>query len=198
MRQAWLAALSVLVVSSFICRAARAQPEPAGEPEVQLQGSNVAPPRAVAGPVVTLNAGSSKARLQVFGQMHLWVDVCAPPCRVPVAATGTYRVGGNSIRPSDPFTMPRPSGPVLIDAQLGSTVKRGVGIGLIIGGIANAALGALYYSEAGKFASSTDSNMGGLSKGFYQAVGISGIITGVVLVAIGVPLAMSSTSVEVR
>ena len=37
-----------------------------------------------------------------------------------------------------------------------------------------------------------------MGKDFYQAVGIATIITGVILVAVGIPLAASSTSVEVR
>jgi hypothetical protein len=37
-----------------------------------------------------------------------------------------------------------------------------------------------------------------MSTGYFQAVGIVGIITGVILLGVGIPLAMSSTSVEVR
>jgi hypothetical protein len=193
---------------------ARAQDAaPPGEPDVQLQGNDVAPapaPRTESepplgliapppGPTVMLRAASPKARLQMLDQQLQWRDVCAPPCRTYVSRVGTYRVGGATIRPSEPFNMPRSSGSVQIDAQLGSSVKRGVGIGLIIGGIANAAFGALYYSQADSLASSSSSSSSmPMGKDFYQAVGIVGIITGVIVVAIGIPLAMSSTSVEVR
>jgi hypothetical protein len=37
-----------------------------------------------------------------------------------------------------------------------------------------------------------------MTKGGFQAVGIVCIVTGVILLAIGIPLSMSSTSVEVR
>jgi len=187
---------------------------PAGEPEVQLQGNDVAPspPPQIEerqppigliappiGPEVTLRAASPKARLQILGQQLQWRDVCAPPCRTAVPANGTYRVGGATIRPSESFNLPRRSGPVLIEAELGSSVKRGVGIGLIIGGIANAAFGALYYSQADSLANSSwSSSTMQMGKDFYQAVGIATIITGVILVAVGIPLAASSTSVEVR
>ena len=95
------------------------------------------------------------------------------------------------------FTMPRASGPVLISAETGSNVKHWVGVGMIAAGVANAAFGALYYSEASSLASSS-SNTAGNTKSFYQGVGIATIVIGVVLAGIGIPLAMSSTSVEVR
>jgi hypothetical protein len=211
-------ALSVLVVVGMSgmlhAPAARAQDAARpGEPEVQLQGNDVAPapaPRTEPepplgmiapppGPTVVLHAASPKARLQMLDQQLQWRDVCAPPCRTYVSKVGTYRVGGATIRPSEPFRMPRDSGEVRIDAQLGSSVKRGVGIGLIIGGIADAAFSALYYSQADSLArSSSSSNTMQMGKDFYQAIGIVGIISGIILVGIGIPLAASSTSVEVQ
>jgi hypothetical protein len=44
----------------------------------------------------------------------------------------------------------------------------------------------------------SSSNTTGMTKGYFQAVGIVGIVTGVILLAIGIPLSLSSTSVEVR
>src|SRR5262249_39567502 len=124
-----------------------AQEPPPAEPQVQIPDSNVAAPpypgppgnAAAPGPVVTLRADSPKARLQILGQQLRWTDVCTTPCNVPVHPGGSYRVGGGAIRPSETFSMPRPSGGVLVSAQVGSTVKHWVGIALIISGIADAA-----------------------------------------------------------
>jgi len=189
--------------------AGHAQAPPPGGPEVPPQDSNVAPapspgpmppayaPPPVAGPFVTLRANSPKARLQMMGQQLQWRDICVAPCRVAVNPTGVFRVGGNTIRPSDSFNMPRPSGQVVIDAEVGSTVKHWVGIALIIGGVLDAGFGTLYYAAADDLATSS-SNTTGMTKGYFQAVGIVGIVTGVILLAIGIPLSLSSTSVEVH
>ena len=151
-----------------------------------------APP--VGGPVVTLRADSHKARLQVQRELN-WQDVCVTPCNVAVNPAAIYRVGGGTIRGSDSFSMPRSSGRVVIDAQVGSTIKHWVGVALAIGGAIGIGFGALYYSQADSLARSSN---GSVEKGFYQGVGIAEIITGVVLLGVGIPLALSSTSVEVR
>jgi hypothetical protein len=180
-------------------------PAPGGEPEVQAPDSNVAPGPGpapmppnyrppVAGPVVTLRADSHKARLQVQGPLN-WQDVCVTPCNVAVNPAAIYRVGGGTIRGSDSFNMPRPVGQVLVDAHVGSTIKHWVGVGLLIGGALSAAGGIYYYSQADSLASSSN---GAIEKGFYQGVGIGEIIVGVILLGVGIPLALSSTSVEVH
>jgi hypothetical protein len=188
--------LSALVAAQLLyIPAGRAQSPPGGEPEVEAPDSNVVPaPARVTGPVVTLRADSPKARLQVKRELQ-WLDVCVTPCNVAVNPMATYRVGGGTIRGSDSFSMPRPSGPVMIQAQVGSTIKHWVGIGMLIGGALSIGGGAYYYSQADTLASSSN---GALEKGFYQGVGIGEIIVGVILAGIGIPLALSSTSVEVR
>jgi len=130
-------------------------------------------------------------------QQLQWRDVCVAPCNVPVNPQGTYRIGGGSIRGSEPFMMPRPSGQVVIDTQVGSKVKHIVGIVLIIAGIVDAGFGTLYYLSANDLANSS-SNTTDLGKTYFQTVGIVGIVTGLVLLGGGSPLSMSSTSVEVR
>jgi hypothetical protein len=178
-----------------------AQEPAAAEPEVQTQGNDVAvpppsgPPR-YSGPVVTLQADNPAARLQILGQVR-WTDVCRAPCNVPVNPGGSYRVGGGTIRGSEPFSMPRVSGGVLVNAQTGSTVKHWVGVGMILGGLADAAFGALYYSSADSLANSP-SNTTHQSKQYFQTVGLVSLISGLLIAGIGVPLAMSSTSVEIR
>ena len=90
--------------------------------------------------------------------------------------------------------MPRPSGPVVIDAQVGSNVKRWVGFGLTLGGIVSAVTGTLTYMNAPA------------ESAFYRqrgsrcahVAGIVYIVIGVVLMAVGIPLSTSSTSVQIR
>jgi hypothetical protein len=177
---------------------------PPQPPEAQVQDSNVAPPPAqpfmpppqADGPIVTLRATSPKARLQLLGQQLRWQDVCAAPCNVPVNPAGTYRVGGGSIRASEGFQMPRSSGPVLIEARTGSKIKRWVGIGMMIAGIGAIGAGTAYYLLADDLSDATGSSV--TSKEYYQVSGIVYGVIGVILLAIGIPLSTSHTSVTVR
>jgi hypothetical protein len=184
--------------------AGHAQDSPQGEPEAQIQDSDVAPPPPYSppprpapayGPFVTLRSDHPRARLQVMGPFK-WQDVCMTPCRTPVPPGGLYRVGGGSLRPSESFNLPR-SGPVVIDAQMGSNVKHWIGFGLVLGGIGAAIAGGLFYASASD--ASDYSTLGGPSaRDTQQAYGIIYMITGAILLAIGIPLAASSTSVEVH
>jgi hypothetical protein len=180
-------------------------PQPQAEPQVQVQGQpgqdpNAPPPPyappyppPVYGPIVTLRADSPRARLQMQTALK-WQDVCLTPCNVPVNPAGVYRVGGGTIRGSETFAMPRPSGPVLIDAQVGSKVKRGVGIGLTIGGGVAAAAGAIYLAAAAGASNDDFTN----TKDALTAVGVVYLVIGAVLLAVGIPLSTSSTTVTVR
>jgi len=176
-----------------------AQGQPPGQPG---QDPNVAPqppyppqgPPPVYGPIVTLRANSPRARLQMQTQLK-WQDVCLTPCNVPVNPAGVYRVGGGSIRPSESFPMPRPSGPVVIDAQVGSNIKRWVGFGLILGGIGAAVGGTITYLNAPAESAFATTNT---ERDAAHVVGIVYVIIGVVLLAVGIPLSTSSTSVEIR
>jgi hypothetical protein len=186
-----------IVVAQLLYNPACYAQEPAtGEPEVEVHDSNVAPPRAFVppGPVVLLRADTPKARLQAQGPGQ-WRDVCVAPCNVPVNPAAIYRIGGNTIVPSDSFSMPRPSGQVVIEARYGSKIKKWVGIVMIIVGVVDGLTGAFYYSQANDLASSTAGND---DPDLYRAFGVVGIATGVVLAGIGIPLALSSTSVDVR
>jgi hypothetical protein len=197
------------------------QPQPQAEPQVQVQGQpgqypTAAPPPPYAppypyaapypyaqpypppvyGPIVTLRADNPRARLQVMTQLK-WQDVCLAPCNVPVHPGGTYRVGGGSIRGSEEFTMPRASGQVVVDAQVGSKVKRGIGIGLTIGGAVSALVGGIVLVSA-----PADSNdpygYSSNRREEAQFLGVFYLVIGAVLMAVGIPLSASSTSVQVR
>jgi hypothetical protein len=135
-----------------------------------------------------------KARLQISGQELTWQDVCVTPCNVPVNPTGVYRVGGGTIRPSETFNLPRkPS--VVIDAKVGSTVKHGVGLGLILGGLATVVGGGVVYTSADH---QTDPNGTNGPRTVAHIYGVLFLVVGAVLVAVGIPLSQSSTSVEVH
>jgi len=169
---------------------------PAGPP-----GSATQPPRPayppVAGPTVRLVTNNSRARLQQQFQLR-WTDVCAAPCGIAVNPAATYRVGGGPLRATDPFTMPRSSGPVLIDAKLGSNVKHWVGVGLAIGGGIYLAGGGVLLAAA-QNASGTIGTSSVSAKDYYTVYGVISLIVGAVLLGIGIPLAVGgSSSAEVR
>jgi hypothetical protein len=147
-----------------------------------------------AGPVVFLRADNPRARLQ---QLQLkWRDICPAPCGVPADPNGIFRIGGGTIRPSEEFRMPRPSGQVAIDAQTGSTVKHWVGVGMLIGGAVAAALGGLLFAVSSDV--SNDPDGGATVKDTAKAEGLAYLIIGAIVAGVGIPLAMSSTSVEVK
>ena len=147
------------------------------------------------GPIVTLRADSMKARLQIFEQKLTWQDVCLAPCNVPVNPWGIYRVGGGTIRPSATFSLPRkPS--VVIDAKVGSTVKHGVGLGLIVGGIVTAVGGGVIYTSADD--DQPDPYGSNAPKTIVHIYGVFFMVVGALLLAVGIPLSLSSTSVEVH
>jgi hypothetical protein len=167
----------------------------AGHVLAQTTSPPDAPPSPTGGPVVTLHADNPAARLQQQLQLQ-WRNICVVPCGVPVDPAGTYRVGGGTIRPSLELRMPRPSGPVLLDVQTGSVVKHWVGFGLTLGG-GLAALAGVGYIALAPYATENGQKTT-TAKDTFRAIGIAELVSGVVLAAVGVPLWMSHTSVEVR
>ncbi|HTA20019.1 MAG TPA: hypothetical protein VK989_12040 [Polyangia bacterium] len=155
-------------------------------------------PRPMAGPVVRLTTDNMNGRLQVMRMK--WTNVCAAPCDLAVDPNGIYRIGGGTVRPSEEFRMPRPQGSVLIETQTGSTVKHWVGFGMILGGLGAVLAGALIYSLAPSENSQTDvfGDVNNTSRNFDHTFGITYIVIGAIVAAVGIPLSMSSTSVEVR
>jgi hypothetical protein len=160
-----------------------------GSPPQLLQPPNSGPP--IAAPVVTLRADNPRAVLQRF-QLR-WQDICVTPCGVPVDPAGTYRIAGDTIRPSTEFRMPLPPGPVLIDTQTGSTLKHSGGLVLAIGGGVSALVGIVYLVKA----SNTPPSVDQAGKGEMNAIGVIYLLIGGVLMAVGIPMSMSSTEVSV-
>ncbi len=149
------------------------------------------------GPMVTFTNDNPRARLQQLNFVK-WVDVCLAPCGRTLDPAGVYRVGGGTVLPSPNFTLPRHDGPVLVQAQTGTVVKKWVGFGVGIGGVVAAAYGGLYLllarsiDNSGDFHDSTGTNV-------ISTFGIALLVTGGVLMAIGFPIfASQRTSVEVR
>ena len=103
--------------------------------------AGMAPPPPVVGPRVILQVDNANGRLQQHTQLR-WRDVCIAPCGTTVDPAALYRIGGGTSLASEPFQLPRASGDVYIDAQVGSKVKHWVGLGLMIGGAAAALYGA--------------------------------------------------------
>jgi len=146
------------------------------------------------GPVVHLRADNPKAQLQ---QLQLrWRTICVAPCGRPADPAGYYRIGGDTIRPSAPFRLPRPSGEVLIDTHVGSNVRHFVGLGIGIGGIVAAAYGTVVLSLGQAVNDNTQTGMD--ASHFFYAYGIAFIVVGAVLGAVGISLWNTSTSVEVH
>jgi hypothetical protein len=154
------------------------------------------PPMQLQGPVVHLRAENPKAQLQ---QLQLrWRTICSVPCGRPADPGGLYRVGGDTIRPSQPFRLPRPSGDVVIDAEVGSNVRHFIGLGVGIGGIVVAAYGTLYLL-AGQAVSGADSTGSTTDAGHVISVfGLVLIGVGVALGVVGTVLWSTHTSVEVH
>jgi hypothetical protein len=151
----------------------------------------------VAGPRVTLQVDNPNARLQQQGPTR-WVDVCVAPCGYQLDPRPLYRVGGGSSIASDPFQLPRASGDVFVDAQVGSKIKHWTGLGLMIGGAVAGLYGAIYLETASAF-QNFDNMTGDTSvSDSVRAIGWTAIGVGVVLEIVGIVLFASSTSVQVH
>jgi len=154
------------------------------------------PMAPVAGPRVMLQVDNQNGRIQMHTATR-WVDVCVAPCGRQLDPQALYRVGGGSSIASDPFQLPRASGDVYIDAQVGSKVKHWTGLGLMIGGAVTGLYGLIYLETSSAFRSFD--NMAGTDLGnTARNIGYTVIGVGVVLEIVGIVLFSSSTSVQVR
>ena len=185
-------------------RAARAQAEPTRAPPMPARTADAPPAGSPPGPVVVLRASKPQATLQVETRLDWqthpsWHNVCPAPCGRPVDPAALYRVAGRSLVPSDPFTLPRRSGEVTIDAQLGSRGRNIVGKVFTLAGFGATAAGALLYlagSRVSPYAGGDAAPPPRLILQFYGAVLFVG---GIAVGATGIPLwATSSTSVDVK
>jgi len=186
--------LVLIALGPLLAHAARA--------DTLLAQANWPPPLTepmapVVGPRVTLQVDNPNARLQQMGPTR-WVDVCIAPCGYQVDPRAIYRVGGGSSIASDPFQLPRASGDVFVDAQVGSKIKHWTGLGLMIGGLVAGLYGVIYLETSSAF-QQIDNMTGDTSFGnSVRTIGWTVIGVGVALEIVGIVLFASSTSVQVR
>jgi hypothetical protein len=178
-------------------------PPPPGYPGYPPPGPYYPPPRLAEpmglnpmGPRVFLRSDGANPRLQYLGRIK-WSDVCTAPCGVNVEPGGLYRIGGGTIRKSDPFQLPRASGDVVIDVQVGSNVKHFVGLGLMIGGLVSAGYGTFFWLAFHESAMSSSYSAASDNNAARDVAIVFGAITAV-LEGIGIALFSSSTSVDVH
>lgn len=93
---------------------------------------------------VRFSADDPRATLQKGGGGGFF-DACKAPCAGRVSASGVYRVGGDGIRPSDPFRLPSGRDSVSIDAKTASKSTTVVGAIMGVGGGFLAYVGGMLY-----------------------------------------------------
>jgi hypothetical protein len=186
-----------LAFVGILAAATRAAPPPyppaPGNPPAAYQPQ---PPLAApTGPLVKLQANKPQAILQQL-RLRTWQDLCLMPCGIVVDPTGSYRVGGEGLRDTSSFQMPRPSGEVLVDANMGTSARRRTGIGLTLGGFGAALLGGLTARLGIESDSQSTSNQNTSTN---STGGLVLLIVGIAAVAVGIPLWVTSrSSAEVR
>jgi hypothetical protein len=162
-----------------------------------LGAGNLVPPTApqappIMGPRVILNVDNLNGRLQQRTMLR-WRDICIAPCGATVDPAALYRIGGGTSLASAPFALPRASGDVYVDAQVGSKVKKWVGLGLVIGGAVALLYGTLFW----QFHQDVQNNFGEQDTAG-RNVAIFCFVTAGVLEIVGLPMLFTSTSVQVR
>jgi hypothetical protein len=121
-----------------------------------------------------------------------WEQACVAPCTMKLDTRYSYRVAGDGLVPTDSFSLPRSGDHVRVDAKMGSSTGRALGIVATVGGaLAVAAGGAALIATP--ILKSEDVG----SEGFRTAVlagGVSALSLGVVAVGIGTLLWLSNGS----
>jgi hypothetical protein len=168
---------------------------PAAGPPPAFGGE--APPVPRLGPIVFLRTDTPRATLQVQTQLF-WQDLCSTPCGVPVDPARLYRVGGRPFVPTEPFTMPRQTGQVVIEARMGSRARNIVGTVLTIVGIPLGVTGGIML-YTGVHEPNDEFGQPTFSKLALTVYGAAFLITGTVLTLVGLPLwATSGTSMTME
>jgi hypothetical protein len=186
-----LASCAVVALLLALGATARAQmPSPPGAPPA-FGGQPGAVPRL--GPTIFLRTDSPRATLQVQTQLY-WQDLCLTPCGIPVDPARLYRVGGRSFSPSDPFTLPRQTGEVTVEAHMGSRGRGIVGtiltlVGLPLGATGGVMLYTGIHEQNGPYGEPN------LTKFALTVYGAIFFVAGTALSLVGIPLwATSGTS----
>ena len=127
-------------------------PYPSGPPPVPSGPTAYPALGAVqpAGPVVYLRADNPRTTLQIQLDPELWSDVCIVPCARSLDPSRTYRVTGPRFVPTDPFTLPRSSGQVTIDAKMGRRPENIIGKVMVPVGAVVAVAGVVVFVLASR------------------------------------------------
>ena len=125
--------------------AAAALPQPAPTPAPVLTPEQAKAAAVEARIVVVHLASKERMRLDRRADPSSpWVEVCWTPCDTRTWADATYRVVGEGLMPSAPFALPAAQGGrVDLEVHPGSQMKRGLGIGLLIGGLVLTSAGGI-------------------------------------------------------
>ena len=158
-------------------------------------------------PVVELSADDERATIErrasttsptvplletgVLSMGH-WEHACVSPCEMRLDPRYAYRIAGDGLVPSDSFTLPRGQDRVRVDARMGSSTGRVVGVLAMAGGVLAVAGGGLALA-ATPILESEDVG----SQGFRTAVlagGIGAVSVGAVSAAVGLFLWLTNGS----
>ena len=201
--------VSLVVTALCIPSVARAE-DPVAQavtagPAVGRATSALAP--SADAPVVELSAADERATIErrasttsptvplletgVLSMGH-WEHACVSPCQMRLDPRYAYRVAGDGLVPSDSFTLPRGQDRVRVDARMGSSTGRVIGVLAMAGGVLAVAGGGLALAATPILESE---EVG--SQGFRTAVlagGIGAVSVGAVSAAVGLFLWLTNGS----
>jgi len=121
-----------------------------------------------------------------------WEHACVSPCSLKLDPRYSYRVAGDGLVPTDSFSLPPGGDRVRVDARMGSSTGRVVGVVTTAGGIVALGAGALALIATPILESE---NVG--SEGFRTGVlagGLGAVSVGAIAVAMGAYLWLSNGS----
>jgi len=131
-----------------------------------------------AGPVVYLRADNPRTTLQIQVDPELWSDVCIVPCARSVDPSRTYRVTGPRFVPTDPFTLPRSSGQVTLDAKMGRRPENIIGKVMVPVGAGLAVAGAVLFILGSRGPASENGFQDDPKRRTYHVYGAAGMVGG--------------------
>ncbi len=149
------------------------------------------PARADKAVVVHLRSDSEAVRIiRVDGEAPR--EVCAGLCDQPLPRDGVYRIGGDGISATRPFTLDDRGTDLTLRVEAGSSVQRGIGVGATVAG-GLSLLFALEYGDLLALGNFESDHPVSISKDpLFLGTLSAGLVVGVIGVAM---LATSGTSV---
>ena len=121
-----------------------------------------------------------------------WVPVCDSPCDSRVSIDATYRIAGDGVRTSAPFTLePMAGNRLSIDVATGA--KAGFAVGVVLTSVSPLVLlvgAGIYLLASG---ADIDRSLKPVGLGL-TAGGVAGLVTGIVLIALNARTTQSQTA----